>query len=219
MHAETFGVMAVVGFSVSAVLAVVAAAYGATHHVRAVRDELTGRAAARAIEAMRTGSAPARIPFAPHGEVRPGVQSGSLHLRRVSGALAGSSATGDLAAFAESPSAVPTVREPAVAPGAPTASAAAGGPDSEAGTTLLQVPEADSEAGTTLLGAAASRSAADPAIPAHTGATVPGGASAHEGAAHAFSEAGTTVLDGPAGHAPVEVPSEDATTLLDNEEA
>ena len=55
MAPEAFGVIAVIGFGLSAVLAIVAAAYGVTHHVRSVHDELTGRAAQRAIDAMREG--------------------------------------------------------------------------------------------------------------------------------------------------------------------
>lgn len=223
MHAETFGLMSVIGFGVSAVLAIAAAVYGVTHHVRAVRDELTGRAAARAIEAMRAGHPSARIPFAPHGEVRPGVQSGSLHLRRASGTLGGASAEGGVTAPTEprpaAPSTTPAAREPVAAPAVSAAPAAPGSSDSEAGTTLLDgtslnedaaqpfleadaelppVPEVDSEAGTTLLDGTALHGASGPI---------------------ASSEAGTTLLDGPAGHAPVAVPSEDATTLLGNEEA
>ena len=55
MAPEMFGVIAVIGFGLAAVLAIVAAAYGVTHHVRSVHDELTGRAAQRAIDAMREG--------------------------------------------------------------------------------------------------------------------------------------------------------------------
>lgn len=188
MHAETFGLMSVIGFGVSAVLAIAAAVYGVTHHVRAVHDELTGRAAARAIEAMRAGHPSARIPFAPHGEVRPGVQSGSLHLRRASGTLGGASAEGGATAPTEprpaAPSTTPAAREPIAAPAVSAAPAAPG--------------SSDSEAGTTLLGGAALHGASEPI---------------------ASSEAGTTLLDGSAGHASVAVPSEDATTLLGNEEA
>lgn len=36
MAPEMFGVIAVIGFGLAAVLAIVAAAYGVTHHVRSV---------------------------------------------------------------------------------------------------------------------------------------------------------------------------------------
>lgn len=55
MAPEMFGVIAVIGFGLAAVLVIVAAAYGVAHHVRSVHDELTGRAAQRAIDAMREG--------------------------------------------------------------------------------------------------------------------------------------------------------------------
>lgn len=140
MNADLFGVIAVVGFGLAVVFAVAAAAYGVTHHVREVRDELTGRAAARAIEELRSGhrAMGAPVSAAPGGRA-PGVQSGSLQVRH--GATS-------IPLTAEAPTAV---RESKAALGDDGAE----GDSSEAGTTLLAGKGSApvSEAGTTLLGA------------------------------------------------------------------
>ncbi|EEA91162.1 hypothetical protein [Collinsella stercoris] len=138
MNADLFGVIAVVGFGLAVVFAVAAAAYGVTHHVREVRDELTGRAAARAIEELRSGhrAMGAPVSAAPGGRA-PGVQSGSLQVRH--GATS-------IPLTAEAPTAV---RESKAALGDDGAE----GDSSEAGTTLLGAiaKEGASELGTTLL--------------------------------------------------------------------
>lgn len=138
MNADLFGVIAVVGFGLAVVFAVAAAAYGVTHHVREVRDELTGRAAARAIEELRSGhrAMGAPVSAAPGGRA-PGVQSGSLQVRH--GATS-------IPLTAEAPTAV---RESKAALGDDGAE----GDSSEVGTTLLGAiaKEGASELGTTLL--------------------------------------------------------------------
>lgn len=138
MNADLFGVIAVVGFGLAVVFAVAAAAYGVTHHVREVRDELTGRAAARAIEELRSGHRAMGAPVsAAPGCRAPGVQSGSLQVRH--GATS-------IPLTAEAPTAV---RESKAALGDDGAE----GDSSEAGTTLLGAiaKEGASELGTTLL--------------------------------------------------------------------
>lgn len=138
MNADLFGVIAVVGFGLAVVFAVAAAAYGVTHHVREVRDELTGRAAARAIEELRSGHRAMGAPVsAEPGGRAPGVQSGSLQVRH--GATS-------IPLTAEAPTAV---RESKAALGDDGAE----GDSSEAGTTLLGAiaKEGASELGTTLL--------------------------------------------------------------------
>lgn len=149
MNADLFGVIAVVGFGLAVVFAVAAAAYGVTHHVREVRDELTGRAAARAIEELRSGHrAMSAAASAASGGRVPGVQSGSLQVRH--GATS-------IPLTAEAPTAV---RESKAA----LSDDGAEGDSSEAGTTLLgaigkkgvsesgtAAEEGTSELGTTLL--------------------------------------------------------------------
>lgn len=138
MAPEAFGVIAVIGFGLSAVLAIVAAAYGVTHHVRSVHDELTGRAAQRAIDAMREGrsSVPA---LAVQQGGRGDVQSGSLRLREVN--------SRDHKSFVASSTL--SVASDATLQGERAL-------ESEAGTTLLDAVASsggapNSEAGTTLL--------------------------------------------------------------------
>lgn len=158
MAPEMFGVIAVIGFGLAAVLAIVAAAYGATHHVRSVHDELTGRAAQRAIDAMREGRSSVPALAVQQGS-RGDVQSGSLRLREVnsrdrrpfaasSTLPVASDATPQREEVLESESG--TTLLDTVAPSGCA-------PDSEAGTTLLSsgVPSASSliapESETTLL--------------------------------------------------------------------
>lgn len=138
MAPEAFGVIAVIGFGLSAVLAIVVAAYGVTHHVRSVHDELTGRAAQRAIDAMREGhsSVPA---LAVQQGGRGDVQSGSLRLREVN--------SRDHKSFVASSTL--SVASDATLQGERAL-------ESEAGTTLLDAVASsggapNSEAGTTLL--------------------------------------------------------------------
>ena len=140
MAPETFGVIAVIGFGFAVVFAIAAAVYGVKRHVRSVHDELTGRAAQRAIDAMREGrgSVPA---LAVQQGVRGDVQSGSLRLREVN--------SRDRKPFAVSSTL--SVASDATLQGEVTL-------ESEAGTTLLvqdapcAAPADDSESKTTLLG-------------------------------------------------------------------
>lgn len=143
MAPEAFGVIAVIGFGLSAVLAIVATAYGVTHHVRSVHDELTGRAAQRAIDAMREGrsSVPA---LAVQQGGRGDVQSGSLRLREVNSR---DHKSRDHKSFVASSTL--SVASDATLQGE-------GALESEAGTTLLDAVASsggapNSEAGTTLL--------------------------------------------------------------------
>lgn len=138
MAPETFGVIAVIGFGFAVVFAIAAAVYGVKRHVRSVHDELTGRSAQRAIDAMREGcdSVPA---LAVQQGVRGDVQSGSLRLREVN--------SRDRKPFAASSTL--SVASDATLQGEVTL-------ESEAGTTLLDAVASsggtpDSEAGTTLL--------------------------------------------------------------------
>lgn len=138
MAPETFGVIAVIGFGFAVVFAIAAAVYGVKCHVRSVHDELTGRAAQRAIDAMREGrgSVPA---LAVQQGVRGDVQSGSLRLREVN--------SRDRKPFAAS-STLPVASD-ATLQGERAL-------ESEAGTTLLDAVASsggapNSEAGTTLL--------------------------------------------------------------------
>lgn len=119
-------------------LAIVAAAYGVTHHVRSVHDELTGRAAQRAIDAMREGRSSVPALGVQQGS-RGDVQSGSLRLREVN--------SRDRKPFAAS-STLPVASD--------TTPQSEEVLESESGTTLLDTiaPSGcapDSEAGTTLL--------------------------------------------------------------------
>lgn len=193
MNADLFGVIAVVGFGLAVVFAVAAAAYGVTHHVREVRDELTGRAAARAIEELRSGhrAMGAPVSAAPGGRA-PGVQSGSLQVRH--GATS-------IPLTAEAPTAV---RESKAALGDDGAE----GDSSEAGTTLLGAiaKEGVSELGTTLLAGKGSAPASE------AGTTLLG---AEEPAT--ASEEHTTLLQGLAS-AQGEPASEFVTTRLGKKE-
>lgn len=57
MGANTWGVLAVVGYATAAVLAAIAVILFFTLHIRSVRDDLTGRTAQRAIASLRDGKA------------------------------------------------------------------------------------------------------------------------------------------------------------------
>ena len=133
--ASTLGMVATIGYSLAAVFALLAVTYYVMRHVRAVRDELTGRTAQREIAEMRAGrrgrswlgsasGAASPVPGAARGTFG-GATSGSLHVRNVEAATNVVSSPADEGA--------------------------------ESGTTLLgtgQAPAAD-ESGTTLLGATA----------------------------------------------------------------
>lgn len=159
MAPETFGVIAVIGFGFAVVLAIAAAVYGVKRHVRSVHDELTGRAAQRAIDAMREGrgSVPA---LAVQQGVRGDVQSGSLRLREVNSRDRkpfAASSTLSVASDATLQGEV-TLESEAGTTLLDTVASSGGTPDSEAGTTLLvqdvpcAAPADDFESKTTLLG-------------------------------------------------------------------
>ena len=172
MSAQTFAAIEAGGYALAAILLMATAIYFFTRHVLAVRDELTGRAARRAIEELRSGGISRPVADMARGGGRGASESGSLHVRfagRTSSrrATTGPRRTGGMAAPRATGS---------VAPGGPAPATTA---PSEAGTTLLAA-DAPSESGTTLL-------AAD-AAPSEAGTTLL--------SADAPSEAGTTLLTG-----------------------
>lgn len=150
---STFGMIATIGYALAAVFALLAVAYYFLRHVRAVRDELTGRTAQREIADMRAGRrGHTWLGSASSAAVDTGAvsistnheKSGSLHVRNVE---------------ASTNVVVPTadVR-------------------SEQGTTLLGVTASDSaatEAGTTLLGASKSTETGTTLLGVSEEATVP----------------------------------------------
>ncbi len=147
MSAQTFAAIEAGGYALAAILLMATAIYFFTRHVLAVRDELTGRAARRAIEELRSGGISRPVADMARGGGRGASESGSLHVRfagRTSSrrVTTGPRRTGGMAAFQTTGSLTPT--------GSTLATAAA---PSEAGTTLLSV-DAPSEAGTTLLSSA-----------------------------------------------------------------
>lgn len=147
MSAQTFAAIEAGGYALAAILLMATAIYFFTRHVLAVRDELTGRAARRAIEELRSGGISRPVADMARGGGRGASESGSLHVRfagRTSSrrATTGPRRTGGMAAFQTTGSLTPT--------GSTLATAAV---PSEAGTTLLSV-DAPSEAGTTLLSSA-----------------------------------------------------------------
>lgn len=180
MSAQTFEAIEVGGYALAAVLLMATVIYFFTRHVLAVRDELTGRAARRAIEELRSGGISRPVADMARGGGRGpsdgASESGSLHVRfagRTSSrrATTGPRRTGGMAAHRATGS---------VAPGGPAPAPATTAP-SEAGTTLLAA-DAPSESGTTLL-------AAD-AAPSEAGTTLLSSAD------DAPSESGTTLLSG-----------------------
>ena len=199
MAPEAFGVIAVIGFGFDAVLAIAAAVYGVTHHVRDVRDELTGRAAQRAIDAMREGRGSVPVLAVRQG-VRGDVQSGSLRLREVN--------SRDRKPFAASST---------LSVASDASSCGEEALESEAGTTSLDSVASsgaalDSEAGTTLL--SQGERGASSAIPSEAETSL-----LAQGASHAApgveSESETTLLGSETSHA---VLSESETTLLSGKE-
>lgn len=158
MAPETFGVIAVIGFGFAVVFAIAAAVYGVKRHVRSVHDELTGRAAQRAIDAMREGRSSVPALGVQQGG-RGDVQSGSLRLREVNSRDHKSfvaSSTLSVASDATLQGEV-TLESEAGTTLLDTVASSGGTPDSEAGTTLLvqdapcAAPADDSESKTTLL--------------------------------------------------------------------
>lgn len=199
MTSETFGVIAVIGFGFAVVFAIAAAVYGVKCHVRSVHDELTGRSAQRAIDAMREGrgSVPA---LAVQQGVRGDVQSGSLRLREVN--------SHDRKPFAASST---------LSVASDASPCGEGALESEAGTTLLDSVASsgaafDSEAGTTLL--SQGEQGASPAIPSEAETSLLAQGASH-GAPGVESESETTLLGSETSHA---VLSESETTLLSGKE-
>lgn len=146
MAPEAFGVIAVIGFGLSAVLAIVAAAYGVTHHVRSVHDELTGRAAQRAIDAMREGRSSVPALGVQQGS-RGDVQSGSLRLREVNSRGKPFAASSTLPVASDTtPQSEEVLESESGTTLLDTVAPSGCAPDSEAGTTLLSsgVPSASS---------------------------------------------------------------------------
>ena len=180
MSAQTFAAIEAGGYAVAAVLLMVTVIYFFTRRVSAVRDELTGRAARKAIEELRAGgsSRPSGRAARGRGQDASGsaLESGSLHVRFAGRTSSRMATTGARRTRGLKDS--PTTR--AVAQTETTTSAAAVAP-SESGTTLLA--EAPSELGTTLL------SPADEA-PSESGTTLLSPAD------EALSESGTTLLGG-----------------------
>lgn len=96
MSAEAFGMMAIICYSLAAVLVVIAIILYFVQHIRSVRDDLTGRTAQRAIAELREGTANRSKFFGGEergaaakgqGKRRRGMQevpSGSLRLRHFS---------------------------------------------------------------------------------------------------------------------------------------
>lgn len=93
MNAETFGLIAVIGYSLAGVFAVVSVIIFVTQHIRQVRNDLTGRTAARAIAQLRAGEG-ARTHVSEWNALKEqrkrgggegsAHESGSLKLRRIS---------------------------------------------------------------------------------------------------------------------------------------
>lgn len=143
---STFGMIATLGYSLAAVFALLAVVYYFLRHVRAVRDELTGRTAQREIADMRAGrrghswlgSKSFATPAGLGGSrgAATGEGSGSLHVRNVE------APTNIVTPMPEGDSELGTTLL--------SAQASTSAPETEAGTTLL-TSQSDTEAGTTLL--------------------------------------------------------------------
>ncbi len=166
MDANAFGALEIAGYAIAIVCAIAAAVVFFTQHIREVRDEMTGRAAARAIEELRAGrTGAARVPSAgKRGGADRGVPgarrsvgsartSGSLHVRM----MADDAAETERMEESELGTTLLRAGDPTQRPAATGADAAA--EESEAGTTLLdggkfadEPDDEPSEAGTTLLG-------------------------------------------------------------------
>lgn len=178
MSAQTFAAIEVGGYALAAVLLMATVIYFFTRHVLAVRDEITGRAARRAIEELRSGGISRPVADMARGGGRGpsdgASESGSLHVRfagRTSSRMATTGAR-RTRGLKNSPA------TGAVAQTGTTTSATTVAP-SESGTTLLT--EVPSESGTTLLSSEA---------PSESGTTL---LSPKD---EAPSESGTTLLGG-----------------------
>lgn len=163
MDANAFGTLEIAGYALAAVCAIAAVVVFFTQHIREVRDEMTGRAAVRAIEELRAGrTGVARVLSAGKrggaGQGVPGARhsagsartSGSLHVRM----MADDAAETEHMEESELGTTLLRAEDPAQQPASTGTGAAA--EESEAGTTLLggkgpSDEEAPSEAGTTLL--------------------------------------------------------------------
>ncbi|MBE6468991.1 MAG: hypothetical protein E7001_03295 [Coriobacteriaceae bacterium] len=180
MDSEVFGIMAVAGYSLAAVCALATAVYGATHRIREVRDELTGAAARRTIEGLRSGRdlVSASGWGSLEGRRGPAAEDGPMRLRR-----------GERDEPAPSPSLVgdaPSEGFTSLMPseGEPSAS--------EMGTSLLGgVASVFSEEGTSLL--SGGEAAEAPASESLT--TLLGGGGAPRSATDARPESGTGLLE------------------------
>ena len=198
MSADAFGFIEVAGYAFAVVLLIAATVFYFTQHIREVRDEMTGRTSARAIDELRAGRAGARRSSPDVREMGKGSKSsghasaseasGSLHVRKISAGA-------------------PLPSKKTAVPAAPVE-------PSEAGTTLLGSDSTESGAG--------ARPGSTGAVPAsETSTTLLSGEPGLEPSAmgpveSAPSEAGTTLLsDGIEEDVPVS--SEAGTPLLELE--
>ena len=174
MSAEMFGALEAGGYALAALCAIAAIVVFFTQDIRAVRDEMTGRAAERAIEEMRAGKS-GTFRAVSGGRSGKGAKaqarglssartSGSLHVRFAANGEGetdeGMDATAPVAESEQGTTLLSsTETNPAASEQGTTLLSAspadALSPSSEAGTTLLEADisvSAPSEAGTTLLG-------------------------------------------------------------------
>ncbi len=143
---STFGMIATLGYSFAAVFTLLAVVYYFLRHVRAVRDEMTGKTAQREIADIRSGrrgrswlgTQSSGIFSDVHGAQRTpaGTGSGSLHVRNVE------VATNVITPLGENDSELSTTLL--------SSQASSTTSETEAGTTLLS-SQSDSETETTLL--------------------------------------------------------------------
>lgn len=197
MSAEMFGALEAGGYALAALCAIAAIVVFFTQDIRAVRDEMTGRAAERAIEEMRAGkSGTFRAVSGGRSGKGAKAQARGLSSARTSGSLHvrfAANGEGEIDEGTDATAPVAESEQGTTLLGCDAADTQA--PASEQGTTLLSSTEtnpAASEQGTTLLSA----SPADALSPS--------------------SEAGTTLLEADIS---VSAPSEAGTTLLGKGEA
>ena len=157
MSAEMFGALEAGGYALAALCAIAAIVVFFTQDIRAVRDEMTGRAAERAIEEMRAGkSGTFRAVSGGRSGKGAKAQARGLSSARTSGSLHVRFAANGEGETDEGTDATAPVAESEQGTTLLSASPAdASSPSSEAGTTFLEADisvSAPSEAGTTLLG-------------------------------------------------------------------
>ena len=200
---EVLGTLSVLGFSFSAVLAVIAVIYFFTQHIRKVHDDLTGRTAQRAIAELRDNNR-SRARF--FGSEDRNAAGRAAREKRALGLQ-----SGELVVHMSENASNPTGRVTSRISDAETGttiigeSEALSAGDSESGTTLLTphaASEEEAESGTTLLTPNASADAVEGGIE-DAPRILPG----QEG-----NEFGTTLLTP---HAASEEDDGSATTLLD----